>query len=97
MIKFLKNLFKRKVKIEEKDVSLLQKEEEFENINNFSNDSADLNIKTVTDSRSTIFFKEASSILEEDKEEIPNLNHFIGKNDEKRENSSNIKESIDYF
>lgn len=77
----------------------VKNEEEFENLNAFMNGSADLNINSVTDSRSTLFFKEASNILEdkeinENSEEVIAMQSFISSSDENHteEEQINIEE-----
>ena len=91
MWKFIKNLFKSK-KIQAKVIPLYP-EEEFSNIENFLNNSVDLNVKTSSDSRSTLFFKEASGILNskenltENTPEMLSLQSFISEYDEEKENS----------
>ena len=77
MLNFFRNLFKKK-----------SSEEDFENIKEYLNDSENLNYKNVHDSRSTAFFKEASSILDTNKNEenkISEIQDFMGKNDEYHE------------
>lgn len=93
MWKFIKSLFKKK-KVQAKVVPLYpEQEEEFSNVEDFLNNSADLSIKTVSDSKSTLFFKEASGILNnkenltEDTPEVLALQSFITEHDEERENS----------
>lgn len=91
MWKFIKSLFKKKVQA--KVIPLYTEQEEFGNIENFLDNSANLNIKTVSDSKSTLFFKEASGILNnkenltEDTPEVLALQSFITEHDEERENS----------
>lgn len=78
MLNFFRNLFKRK----------RASKEDFENIKEYLNDSENLNYKNVNDSRSTAFFKEASSILDTDKNEeskISEIQDFMSKNDEHHE------------
>lgn len=83
MWRILKKLFGFKPK---KKPSL-KNEEEFENLNEYMNGSADLNINSVTDSKSTLFFKAASDVLDnkeasENEEGINALQSFILSNDE---------------
>ncbi len=85
MIKFIKKLFKKKVQAK---VIPLYEQPSFENVENFLN-SPDIN--EVTESRSTSYFKEASSILDsnpvlEDSEQLEAMQSFISKNDEEKEN-----------
>lgn len=69
-----------------------QKEEEFENVDNFLNGSSDLNINTQTESRSTIYFKESADILQpdnslEESKNIDSLQSVFTENEEVNENS----------
>ena len=83
MWRILKKLFGFKPK---KKPSL-KNEEEFENLNEYMNGSADLNINSVIDSKSTLFFKAASDVLDNkeasgNEEKINALQSFISSNDE---------------
>lgn len=73
----------------------VKNEEEFENVNAFVNGLGDLNINNVTDSKSTLFFKAASDILEnkevnENSQEVLELQSFISSSDE-----NHIEEKIE--
>lgn len=79
----------------------VKNEEKFENLNAFMNGSADLNINSITDSKSTLFFKAASDILEnkevnEDSKEVLELQSFISSTDENHteEEIETIQENI---
>jgi len=80
---FLKRLFKKKT-VSLPEVAKIASEEEFDNINNFL---ADIDKKVATDSRSTVFFKEASNILSdqpllEESQEILEMQSFISEGDQ---------------
>jgi len=95
MWRFLRNFFSFKKKTEAKVVTLYptqrvekpvveDEEPRFENVEAFLDGSADLNISTVSDSRSTKFFKEASNILteegnfESDSKEMLAMQSYLG-------------------
>lgn len=83
------NLFKKLFKRQKNDLSLSNKIE-YNNVKSFLDGSANLNLTTPLESRSTSYFKSVSDVFEKSNSEEENLEalqSYIAKNDENHSDS----------